>query len=87
MLLEKESQTINTSPPSLYEILVETSPTLILLPKLESLINKEEPTLEDILVICSHDKSLLSKLTRRSGLWAMKSSLQKKFYLRKVWVF
>ena len=67
MLLETESRTINIETPSLYEILVETSPTLILLPKLEALINKEEPTLEDILVTCSHDEGLLTKLTRRSG--------------------
>ena len=52
---------------NLEEILLETSPTLILLPKLELLINKEEPTLEDVLKICSHDKGLFEKLTRRSG--------------------
>ena len=44
-----------------------SSPTLVLLPKLEVLINKEEPTLQDILKVCSHDSELLEKLTRRSG--------------------
>ena len=67
MLLEKELTAINEPTPSFREILVENSPTLILLPKLEALINKEEPTLEDILATCSHDDSLLTKLTRRSG--------------------
>lgn len=57
----------NTKLEALQLSLVENSPTLVLLPKLEILVNKEEPTLGDILEICSHDHELLSKLTRRSG--------------------
>ena len=47
--------------------LSDLSPTLCLLPRIESIINKEDPTLEDILGTCSHDPKLLGKLTRRSG--------------------
>ena len=49
------------------DFIFNSSPTLVLLPKLEVLINKEEPTLQDILKVCSHDSELLEKLTRRSG--------------------
>lgn len=83
MLLETESRSINTETPSLYEILVETSPTLILLPKLEALINKEEPTLEDILVTCSHDEGLLTKLTRRSGFVGNEEQFAKDILFKK----
>ena len=65
MLLETESRIINIETPSLYEILVETSPTLILLPKLETLINKEELTLRYSRNLFP-DEGLLSKLTSRS---------------------
>ena len=60
------SKHINT--PSLEEILVEASPTLVMYPKLELLVNKEEPTLEDVLKVCSDDMGLFDKLTRRSGV-------------------
>ena len=73
--------------------LSDLSPTLCLLPRIESIINKEDPTLEDILGTCSHDPKLLGKLTRRSVLQVRRSSLQEIYFLRrdlvssKAWLF
>ena len=47
--------------------LMQLSPTMALLPRIEGIINKEEPTLQDILKVCSHDPKLLGRLTRRAG--------------------
>lgn len=51
----------------LIERLIDSAPSLCLLPKLENIVNKQDPTLEEILELCSHNDTLLSRLTRRSG--------------------
>ena len=80
-MVEMLEANIDTS--SLHDTLVQNSPTLVLLPKLESLINKEEPTLEDILVICAHDDELLAKLTRRSGFGGSEEQFAKDILFKK----
>ena len=58
---------LQTNIPTLRNKLMQLSPIMALLPRIEEIINKEEPTLEDILRVCSHDPKLLGRLTRRAG--------------------
>ena len=58
---------LQTNIPTLRNKLMQLSPIMALLPRIEDIINKEEPTLEDILRVCSHDPKLLGRLTRRAG--------------------
>ena len=48
------------------DFIFNSSPTLVLLPKLEVLLIRKTD-LPDILKVCSHDSELLEKLTRRFG--------------------
>ena len=83
MLIEKDFIQSNIQTSSLHQLLSESSPTLVLLPKLEIIVNKEEPTLEDILTICSHDQGLLDKLTRRSGFEGSSEDFAKDILFKK----
>jgi hypothetical protein len=83
MLIEKDFIQSNIQTSSLHHLLSESSPTLVLLPKLEIIVNKEEPTLEDILTICSHDQGLLDKLTRRSGFEGSSEDFAKDILFKK----
>ena len=83
MLIEKDLAQPKVLFQSLHDLLAESSPTLVLLPKLEIIVNKEEPTLEDILAICSHDQELLGKLTRRSGFEGSSEDFAKDILFKK----
>ena len=83
MLIEKDLIHAKVQRHSLHNLLSDSSPTLVLLPKLEIIVNKEEPTLEDILMICSHDQELLDKLTRRSGFEGSSEDFAKDILFKK----
>lgn len=83
MLLTNNQSCTSVKTNALKASIVENSPTLVLLPKLELLVNNNEPTLEDILKICSHDEELLSKLTRRSGFEGSSEDFAKEILFKK----
>ena len=65
---QNSNSELKKSADELKQILEESVPSLCMLPILEKIINKQDPTLEEILDLCSHNDSLLSRLTRRSGV-------------------